>query len=189
MFLAIFTKFLFLFAESGFMHWWHESAEPYLNYPGFEAWKFINLTIFVGILYFLLKKPLSAAFKAKRDEIQAELIAAQADRESAMKTLEDAEAKFSMLDSERLNIKDKAFQDGEAEKARIAEQTASEIEKIKLNASTEIAGVTQSAKRELRRYSADEAIKLAEQMIKEKIGTAESAQLVKTSIDGLGGTN
>ena len=83
MFAFIFS-FIFLFAEGGhstsgggFTAWWHTNAEPYLNYPGFEAWKFINLAIFVAVMVYLLKKPLSKAFKAKREQIRAELIRAE----------------------------------------------------------------------------------------------------------------
>ncbi|MBA4185562.1 MAG: hypothetical protein H0X49_16350, partial [Acidobacteria bacterium] len=49
--------------ESGwwgdFLHFYNE----YLNYPGFEAWRFFNLALFVAIMIYLLKKPLTDAFK------------------------------------------------------------------------------------------------------------------------------
>ena len=51
----------FFFAESsggsggGFGEFWNK----YFNYPGFELWKFINLGLFVWILMYLVKKPLS----------------------------------------------------------------------------------------------------------------------------------
>ena len=58
--LAFFYNFLILLAASGgeggggFMDFYNK----YLNYPGLEAWKFINLAIFVAVLAYLLRKPL-----------------------------------------------------------------------------------------------------------------------------------
>lgn len=79
----LFNFLLLLAAESAgtesegawgqFVHFWN----TYLNYPGFELWKFLNLAIFVAIMYRLLKKPLSGAFRTRRELIRAELIKAE----------------------------------------------------------------------------------------------------------------
>jgi len=44
-------------------------AETYLNYPGLEAWKFINLTIFLIAGAYLLGNPLKSALLALREGI------------------------------------------------------------------------------------------------------------------------
>ena len=96
---ALISSFLFLFAEgahapeSAFTHFYNE----YFNIPGFEAWKFLNLAIFVVILVYLLKKPLGAAFKAKRDAIRAELIRAEEEKQASLVKLTAAEAKLAAM--------------------------------------------------------------------------------------------
>ena len=71
--LAFFYNFQILLAASGgeggggFMDFYNK----YLNYPGLEAWKFVNLAIFVAVLAYLLRKPLGEAFKARREAIRA----------------------------------------------------------------------------------------------------------------------
>jgi F0F1-type ATP synthase membrane subunit b/b' len=53
----------------------------------------------------------------------------------------------------------------------------------------EIARAGQAAKNELRRFSAEESIRLAEEMLRQKVGSDTDAKLVKTGIDNLGGLN
>lgn len=198
--LAFFFNFIFLFAEAahsapaaaGGQSWWQQFLhywETVFNIPGFELWKFINLGVFIIVLYLLLRKPLSAAFKAKREQIRAELIKAQQERDDAMKKLQDIEARLSMLDTEVAGIKEKAAADAEAEKARIAAQTESDIAKMREQAQNEIARAGQQARTELRRFSAEESIRLAEEMLRQQVGTDTDAKLVKAGINNLGGLN
>lgn len=195
MFAFIFS-FIFLFAAGGgnhsaggggFAEWWHTHADPYLNYPGFEAWKFINLAIFLAILIYLLKKPLTNAFKAKREQIRAELIRAEEERRRAEARLIETESKLARLDAERENVLTRAEREAEMEKQRIAEQTQFEITKLREQAENEINRTAQQAKHELRRLSAEETIRLAEEMIKQKITPQADARLVRSNIQSIGG--
>jgi F-type H+-transporting ATPase subunit b len=193
--LAFFLNTFFLFAEaahsapsgdqSGFMRFLSE----WYNVPGFESWKFLNLGIFILILFYLLKTPLSSAFKAKREQIRAELIKAQQERDAALKKLEDIEGRLAMLDSEVAAIKEKSRADAEAEKVRVAAQTETDIAKIREQAQNEINRAGQQAKRELRRFSAEESIRLAEEMLRRQVGADTDNKLVKAGIDKLGGLN
>jgi F-type H+-transporting ATPase subunit b len=190
-----FNSILLLFAEAA-----HTAApansgglmstlQQYYNVPGFESWKFINLAIFVIVLYWLLKTPLSAAFKAKREQIRAELIKAQEERDAAMKKLQEVEGRLAMLDSEVVAIKERAAADAEAEKARIAAQTESDIAKMREQANNEITRAGLQAKAELRRFSAEESIRLAEEMLRQQVNTDTDAKLVKAGINNLAGIN
>lgn len=189
--LAFIYGFIFLSSSShageagGFTHFW----QTYFNYPGFEAWKFINLAIFAGLLIYLLKKPLSQTFKAKREVIRAELIKAEEERRAAAQRLAETEAKLANLNSDVSSIREKAAQEAAFEKSRIDEQTKSDINKIQKQAESEIARTAQQSKTELRRFSAEESIRLAEEIIKSKIDANADARIVKTNIQSIGGLN
>jgi F0F1-type ATP synthase membrane subunit b/b' len=194
--LAFFFNFLLLFAAAApasggpnayrqFLDYW----ENVMNIPGFELWKFLNLGVFILALYFLLRTPLSTAFKAKREAIRAELIKAQQERDAAMKKLEDIEARLSMLDTEMAGIRERSQADAEAEKARIAAQTETDIAKMREQANNEITRAGQQARAELRRFSAEESIRLAEEMLRQQVGAETDAKLVKAGINNLGGLN
>jgi len=171
--------------RGGFMDFYNH----YLNFPGFEAWRFFNLALFVGILIYLLKKPLTAAFKAKRETIRAELIKAEAEKQAALTQLTATEAKFARLDAEAEAIRQRAEQEAAAEKSRITEQTEFEIKKLREQAMSEIERKNQLARLKLRRFSAEESIRLAEEKIKAEITDEKDARLVKANIQSIGGLN
>lgn len=192
MFAFIFS-FILLFAagsgaSGGSMGWWKQ-VEPYLNFPGFEAWRFINLTIFLIILISLLRKPLSAAFKAKREQIRAELIRAEQERKAAEARLIETEARLARLEAEKQNVISKAQMEAETERRRIVEQTEFEIRKLREQTENEIARTAKQARAELRRQSAEETVRLAEEIIKGKINPQTDSRLVKANIQSIGGLN
>lgn len=189
----LFSSFL-LFAETptagggawgNFLNFWN----TYLNYPGFEAWRFFNLAVFIAVLVYLLRKPLSDAFKAKREAIRAELIKAEQEKQAALAELTAAEAKLARLESETKEILAHARHEADAEKARIAEQTIQDIARMRSQAQSEIDRLAMQVKSELRRYSAEESIRLAEAKIKSLMTPEKDAHLVRANIQSIGGLN
>jgi F-type H+-transporting ATPase subunit b len=192
----LFSFVLFFAASSGggadpnsgwgkFLHFWN----TYANYPGFEAWKFLNLAIFIAIMVYILKKPLSEKFKAKREAIRADLIRAEEQRQAALAQLTSTEAKLATLDVESANVLENAKREAEAEKERILRETESEIGKMREQAASEIERSAKQIKNELRRFSAQESIRLAEEKIKAEINAEKDARLVKNNIQAIGGLN
>lgn len=171
--------------ESGdnFSHFW----DTYFNYPGFELWRFINLAIFVAIMIYLLKRPLSESFKARREAIRADLIRAEQARQEALARLTATETKLARLDAETSNVIERARQEAEAETRRVAEQTEYEISRLREQANGEIERFAQRARAELRRYSAEESVRLAEEKIRRGINAEKDSRLIKSSIQAIGG--
>jgi F0F1-type ATP synthase membrane subunit b/b' len=163
--------------------------DHYLNVPGFEVWKFINLAIFAAIMIYLAKKPLGEAFKTRRDKIRAELIRAEEEKQAALAKLITAEAKLAELETEKQQILSKAQAEADFEKQRLAEQTAIEIERLRLQKESELARLTAQTRSGLRRFSAEESIRLAEEKLRAQIDTVTDAKLVKASIQEIGGLN
>lgn len=161
----------------------------YLNYPGFELWKFINLAIFVYLLVYLLKKPLSEAFKTKRDVIRAELIKAEEEKQAALSKLTTVEAKLVGVDSERATIMQNAREEVNAEKQRLAEQGSSEAAKLKAQADGETARLGAVAKVQLRRFAVDESLRMAEEKLRAGVDDSTDARLIKAGIQSIGGLN
>ena len=191
--LVFIYSFLFLFSEEvhssaspgSFSQIWHD----YFDYPGFEAWKFINLAIFVWLAIYISERffDVSGKFKTKREEIRAELIKAEAEKQAALQKLTETEAKLARLDTEVSTVKERATQEASAEKNRIIEQTEAEIAKLREQANNEIERTSKQTKNELRKFSAEESIRLAEELIKSKINPEVDAKIVKTGIESIGG--
>ena len=188
---ALIGSFVFLLAgtthapESGFTRFYNE----YLNIPGFEVWKFLNLGIFVAVMVYLLKKPLSVAFKAKRDAIRAELIKAEEEKQAAIAKLTIAEGKLAQLETEKENTLKKAKEEAEVEKKRVAEHAAAEAARLRQQAEAELFRIQSQSRAELRRFSAEESIRLAEEKVRARIDGATDSRLVKANIQEIGGLN
>jgi F0F1-type ATP synthase membrane subunit b/b' len=169
--------------ESGFTHFYNQ----YFNIPGFELWKFINLGLFIAIMTYLVKKPLSEAFKAKREQVRSELIKAEEEKNSALARLAEAEARIARLESEKESIIQNAKTEAAEEKKRLADHTKTEIERLKKQKQGDVDRLEKQAYVGLRRFSAEESIRLAEEKLRSRVDVVQDARLVKASIQEIGG--
>jgi F0F1-type ATP synthase membrane subunit b/b' len=176
-----------LLAEEGAGGW--SRLDPYLNYPGFEAWKFINLAVFVAVLVYILtrKANLGDAFRARRESIKKQLERAQQERDAALAKLKEVEERFARLDTEVAAIEEQTKRDIAEERARIAQSTENEIGKLTEQAQREIERAGKAAKKDLRRYTAEQSVRLAEELIRREIKPEDDARLIARNIDELGG--
>ena len=98
-----------LFASEGAGGW-----TEWMNYPGLEAWKFLNLAIFTAAAIWILRKPISTALQSRRAAIQKELLDAQAEREQAQALIAEADSLLGHLDEEVKTIHEQARQEAQA---------------------------------------------------------------------------
>ena len=185
-----FNTFILVFAagggaSGGFMRFY----EDYLNIPGFEAWKFLNLGVFIAIAVYFGKKKLGPKFIARREQIRAELIKAEEEKQAALARLTTAEAKLAQLETEKANIIQKAKDEAAAEKNRLAEQTKIETERMRQQTEGDLSRLGKQTHAELRRFSAEESIRLAEEKLRAQIDGEKDVRLVKASIQEIGGLN
>lgn len=168
--------------------WW-DRFDPYLNYPGFEAWKFINLAVFVAGMIFILtrKANLGEAFRARRESIKRELIRAQQERDAALAKLKEVEARLARLDKDVAAIQEQSTREAAEERDRIARMTEVEIAKLGEQAQREIESAGKAAKKELRRYTAEQSVRLAGELIQREMKPEDDARLITRNIDELGG--
>src|ERR671917_2959888 len=85
--------------------------------------RLINLLIFVGIMYYLLRKPLGEALRARREGIRRELMRAQEERNAALAKLEEVEARLSRLDEEVSSVREQSQREAAEERERIRRST------------------------------------------------------------------
>src|SRR5215207_4163988 len=112
---------MLLLASEGTMEW--------LNYPGLELWKFVNLAIFAALGIYVLRRPISQALLARRESIRQEILAAQNEREQALARIAEADNLLGKLDDDVRTAREQATQEAQAERQRLAAATARELEK------------------------------------------------------------
>lgn len=188
--IAVITKVLLFAAPhgdatSGFQHFYNE----WLNIPGFEAWKFFNLALFLIAMIYIGRKHLSPKFKEKRDAIRAELIRAENEKKAALERLTAIEAKLAQLESEKRAIEASAVAEAEADEKELLQQTEADIARLKAQARAELDRLADQARSRLRRRSAEESVMIAEQRLRLKIDGPIDGRLVKNGIAEIGGLN
>ncbi len=165
------------FAFSETTKWW--------DYPGFELWKFINLFIFAGAMVYILvrKAKLGDAFRARREGIKAELEKARNERDAALAKLKEIEERLAGLDNQIASIREKSKTENAEERERIARSTEAEIAKLTAQGQRDIENAGKTAKKELRRFTAEQSVRLAEEMIKRDIRPEDDTRLISRNID------
>ena len=168
--------------------WWTR-VEPYLDYPGFEAWKFVNLAVFVGVMVYILtrKANLGEAFRTRRENIKQELARAQQERDAAVAKLKEVEERLARLDTEVAEISERSQREAAEERERIARSTETEIARLGEQAQREIESAGKTAKHELRKYTAEQSVRLAEEMIRREMKPEDDTRLIDNNIRELGG--
>lgn len=157
----------------------------WLNYPGLELWKFVNLAIFIVVFIFLLRSKISQHLAGRREAIQKEIIAAQAERDQALAKLAEADSLLGRLHEDVRTVHEQARQEAEQERHRLAAGTEREIEKLKQQAQREIERADKLARKELRKHLAKRSVELARESLRQRMRPEDDALLIKESIGEL----
>lgn len=161
---------------------------PWLNYPGLEAWKFLNLLLFiVGLIIFLRWLGLGEAFRARRATIRRDLMRAQEEKNAALAKLEEVEARLSRLDAEVEGIRAQSAREAAEERERIRQATEAEIQKLREQGRREIESAGKAARQELRAFAAEQSVRLAEEIIRQDMRPEDDTRLINLEIEELGG--
>lgn len=165
-----------------------EGAPKWWDYPGFELWKFVNLFVFVaGLVYVLTRKArLGDAFRARREGIKAELEKARIERDAALAKLKEVEERLAGLNAEVARVREKSDREAAAERERIAQSTEAEISKLSAQAQREIENAGKAAKNELRRFTAEQSVRMAEDLIKRDMRPEDDVRLIGRNIEEMG---
>ena len=162
-----------------------EWAETWLNYPGLEGWKFINLAIFITAAIIILRQPLRQALVTRRDRIRLQLNQSEKEREQAQERLTEAEAMLARVDEDVATVLANAKTEADLERKRLAMVTEKEIENIRLQAQKEIENGAKVAKKQLQLFLARMSIQLARNTVRTQIRPEDDALLIADSVGEL----
>jgi F-type H+-transporting ATPase subunit b len=177
MFLSFFITNVWLAFEEP--RWW--------DYPGFELWKFVNLAIFIVLLVLAMRKfGVPEKFRDRKATINTELARAQQARDAALAKLKEVEERLGRLDTEVAAIKEHSVREAAEERERIARSTETEIAKLSEQAVREIESAGKAAKKELRRYTAEQSVRLAEEIVRREMKPEDEARLIASNNEELG---
>lgn len=149
--------------------------------------KLVNLLLFVGLMFYLLRRPIIGAFRGRQESIRHELMRAEEERAAAEARLQEVEGRLARLDAEVGAIRANAQKEAAEERERVERATEAEIRKIREQSRREIESAAKAARAELRTFTAEQSVKLAEEMIRRDIRPEDDAHLAREYVEELGG--
>ena len=173
-----------------FLIWIPDWVERGLDSPGLELWRFFNLLVFIGAALYLHQRfgrPIREALRSRNEVIKRELLRAREERDRALAKLAEVDERFAKLDGEIARVQERARAEAGAEKDRMTAATEEEIGKVREQAKRELEAAGKAARHELRRFAAQESVRLAEDILEREIGPDDDARLTNRSIEELGG--
>jgi F-type H+-transporting ATPase subunit b len=152
------------------------AAEGGYDY-GKLVFKTINVALFFGGLYYLLKNPVGGFFSRRVKDIQVALEKAEKSRGEAKVRLDEIESKMANLDAELAEIEAKAKAELEREKVQLEAQAKEDAERIMEQAKDEIEHLHREAVLNLKAYVVDMALESAEKQIRDTMSEDERKKL------------
>jgi len=150
-------------------------------------WRATNFAGLAIILVFFLKKPFADGLSSRREGIKDQLEALESRKAEAEQLYKEAEAKLARLDEEVNAIITEAVKQGEAEKEKIIADAERNAGDIKRQAEMAVAHELAEAKTRLKAEVAEQAVLLAEELVKKNIQPADQSRMVELSLDKVGG--
>jgi F-type H+-transporting ATPase subunit b len=148
-------------------------------------WKWANFLLLAGLLGYLAGKNGGPFFAARSKSIRKEMIEAGEARKAAEARTAEVERRLANLESEIAALRAEAQCEEQAEMQRIAQHSSAEIAKLQAHSEREIASAAKAARMELQRYTAELAIKLAEQKIQARLTPEGQDALVRGFVRNL----
>lgn len=156
---------------------------------GHLVFQSINVLLFFGGLFYLLKSPVGGYFSKRVQHIKEALVKAEKSREEAKVRLDEIEGKMANLDTELAEIEAKAKAELEKEKVQLEIQAKEDATRIMEQAKDEIEHIHREAVLNLKGYVVDLALQSAEKQIRDTISEDERQKLFMEFTSRLGATS
>jgi len=162
--------------------WWGLSVEKLWDF----LWRTLNFAVLVFILVKFGAKPIGNMLKGRQMTIKEQFDDLEAKKAEANKTYQVYEEKLAQIDQEVTKIIETAISHGEAEKERIIEEANRAARDIKRNAEMAVQHEMAEAKLRLREEVANQAILIAEELIKKNLQKDDQVRLVEDYLEKVG---
>lgn len=148
-----------------------ETGDPWLG------WKWANFLILGAGLGYLIRKHAPAFFQQRSQEIQQGITEATKTKQEAQARAAAIERRLAGLESEIQSLRAGAREEIAAEGGRISRETVHRLQRIQAQSAQEIELMSRAAGAELRKYSAELALNLAQQHIRSRMTQATQDSL------------
>ena len=149
-------------------------------------YRWINFAILVGGLAYVLRKPAAQFFAERTDSIRKSLEEGRNALSAAEEQLRAVEQKLQGIEKEMAAFRAAALKEMEDEHARMHTATEQEAEKMIESVRVQMDVASKQARLELRLYTAEQAVALAEGFVAGRMDDARQRRLVSQFVEKLG---
>ncbi len=145
----------------------------------------LNFVVLFGGLALLLRTPIRDYLQSRSEKVARQLEDSENLKKESLKKLEESEARLKRLKGEIEALKAAAEAEALKESARIKEEAGREVQRLKKLAQEEIDSLVRVSLKELKAYTIELSVALAENQIRQKLTPALHRQLINRAIEQL----
>jgi len=150
------------------------------------AMRFVNFLLLVGLLYYLLNKPIRNFLTRRQQGVRESLEEAEKARDEANARYREMERQLGQAQKEVEEIRKMLLDQGRVEQERILLHAQKEAEKIRRQAAITAEQEFKKAQLLLRSEAAELAARIAETILKERIEAADHDRLIQDYVETVG---
>ena len=164
-------------------HGGHGEGALHINWWAFDphapalGWLLIDFAIFVFIIYWFGRKPISAFLQQRSDSIHEALEQAQRAKAEAEAKAAELEQRVKALDGELQQLRDDIKSLGEKERDQLVREAQKASTRMIEDADMQIQNQLQSARESLKNQALDQALAQAEQLLRAQLSAADYSRL------------
>jgi F-type H+-transporting ATPase subunit b len=144
-----------------------------------QGWKWANFLLLAAGIGYLIGKNAGPFFAARSQSISKDISESEQIRRDAEARAAEVERRLANLGADIAALRAESKREAQSETERLAAHATAEIAKIQAHATHEIAAAQKAARMDLRRYSGELAVQLAEQKIRARMTPAAQNYLVR----------
>jgi F-type H+-transporting ATPase subunit b len=133
------------------------------------AWKWANFALLAAVLGYLVKQQAGPYFAQRNKEITGSLEDARRLHAESEARVAEIERRVANLESEMASLRATSKAEMTAEGERLRQETARLIEKVQAHSTGEVESSIKQARMELKAYSAELAVELARQQVRQRL--------------------
>lgn len=149
------------------------------------GWHVFNLALFLGVVFYFARRPVSDEVKNREVNIRKRLTDAARLRDEARQKHEELGARLASFEEEVAQLRSEAAEEARKEEERLIERAEAEAERIREIAERNIREEVVRAQVALRREAVDLAVDLAETTLKNQMQSDDQRRLARQFLDSL----
>jgi F-type H+-transporting ATPase subunit b len=163
-----------------------ENAHGFLGVPSL-VWQLLNLGLFLGLLWYFLRKPAADFFGNRKADVAKALAKADEDRRRAEELAKELQARLASIETELRHLKDAARRDAEAEHAALLEKSRTDADQILTKTRADLENRVRAARAELTAFAGDLSVDLARELLQKNVTAQDEKRLLEEGIAQLTG--